>query len=186
MARILAVLSLLVVCRCAADEPKDEPPAELKKDAERLSESIKSYGKYVRSRTKKSPKSPIPPLYLWLAKKGDIGYPTGQNSDEEHNLYRVLQVVGPRDMIIETRDGDSVLTEAREHLWLKRVSVWVSNHPTDGLTDNSFVHLSQVFEVIGTRQYQTITGSNTILEIRPFSIQDGQTLKKLLASDKKK
>lgn len=158
---------------------------DLKKDAERLSESIKTYGKYVRSRTKKSPKSQVPPLYLWLAKKGDIGIPTGNGTLDNHNRFHVQQVIDDRNLIIETRKA-WISTEFREDLMSKEVEVWISNFPTEGVTDDSWILLSKIFEVKGTRRYETASGSNTVLEITPFSIQDGATLKKLVEAEKKK
>jgi len=152
------------------------------KDAERLSAAMRQYSQYVKSKTRKVPRNPIPPLYLWLAKKGDIGRLSG-NSTEGGNSFRVLQVLDDENMLITTSRGqlsDTFVTESGENLISKEVTVWVSGVPTEGIVDDSFVRLSQLFEVKGTKKYDSNAGGSAVLEIAPFSIQDQETLKKAL------
>lgn len=121
----------------------------------------------------------IPFLYLWKLRIGRIGRLTGNltsGDDKEQNHYKVVQIIDGQNMLIEGHDGDVSLKISDEVTLPQYVRgealVWVSGVSTEGIVDDSYTKLGQVFEVIGTKQYQTALGSKTVFEISPFPIQD--------------
>lgn len=128
----------------------------------------------------------VPRLCLWRLQVGDIGRLTGNLEsppDPETNHFRVLQVVDESNMLI-TSHGNEVLSMEDQLLGLvpsafpyvnKSVEavVWVTGIRTAGITDGTYTKLGQVFEVSGTKKYETAIGaSKTVFVISPFSIQD--------------
>jgi hypothetical protein len=49
---------------------------------------------------------------------------------------------------------------------------WVQNFNTEGLTDKSVIEEVPVFRCVGTKQYETALGSNTVWVFEPYTIHD--------------
>jgi len=87
------------------------------------------------------PESPQPPDDRMPPKNlttGSIGY-------LEYWQYEVLQVVGPKDVLLVISNPDIP-------------PVWLTGHPTKDLADGDDVRLVGLVEVIGTKAYRDATG----------------------------
>lgn len=75
----------------------------------------------------------------------------------EYWHFEVLQVVGPRDLILMMRNPDIP-------------PIWLTGYSTGGLVDGDKVRLVGLVEVVGTKKYTTIEGSSrTVRMIRLVS-----------------
>lgn len=139
---------------------------------------------------KKAKASPheMPKLYLWDLAVGDIGRLAGglpSSDDPRENRFQVLQVVDDDSMLIQSHGKGYTGNAANVAIRRVQKTAWVSGVSTAGITDDEYIPLSQVFEVKGTKRYQTaLGGSSTVFELRPFAIQDTMAFEANLAADK--
>ncbi len=94
----------------------------------------------------------------------------------------VIQIINDQEMIVERREPQE--TGFRPH----ETTLWLKGFSTTTLTDKSFFHPEQIYQVTGTKRYTTVIGgSNTILLIEPFRFtrEDLKAVQKALAPQPK-
>lgn len=117
----------------------------------------------------------LPKLLPWRLKTGDIGLLFGSISgdgDNEQNRFRVVQVVDSQNMIVESYGKGHTIDEAANAIRRQEKLLWITGVDTSGVTDDTYIKLDQIFEVKGTKRYETAFGTNTVFLLSPYPIQD--------------
>lgn len=117
----------------------------------------------------------IPVLLPWRLKPGDIGHLRGGLSgpnDDVENSFMVVQVIDSSNMLIRSHGKGHVADEAIVATPRRETLLWITGVDTSDLVDDSYIRLSQIMEVKGTRQYETASGTNTVFVLSTFPVQD--------------
>lgn len=121
----------------------------------------------------------LPRLLPWRLKTGDIGLLFGSISgdgDNEQNRFRVVQVVDSQNMIVESYGKGYTIDEAANAIRRQEKILWITGVDTSGVTDDTYIKLDQIFEVKGTKRYETAIGTNTVFLLSPYPIQDASAV----------
>lgn len=95
------------------------------------------------------------------------------------NSLRVMQVISPNAAIVDLSWVDEFYSGLKEIRQVKHRYVWLEAS-TSGWSDDGFVDFRQPMIVVGTKQYDTGSGSKTVPHLRALSEQDIADYKKLM------
>lgn len=71
--------------------------------------------------------------------------------------FTILQVADKNNMLIRPTNNPDM-------------PMWIENYSTEGMMDGKEVTTDQAFEIVGTKQYKTLTGQKTVLLLHPLDL----------------